>query len=245
MWVLTGDKIETAINIGYSCKLLNRSLKERIIDIDKIQNASEQNLQKDVGQQIKDLISSIKQEKKNGVVSDQNALIISGEALIYALKPSLEKDLVEITKYCSAVLCCRVSPKQKQEIVTLVRKYNNKDATLAIGDGANDVNMITAAHVGIGIRGLEGQQAARVSDYAIGEFKILRHLLFFHGRESYRKNSNLVCYNFYKNIVMVLPQFWFGIQNGFSGISLYDAYAYQLYNVFYTSIPIIIYAVFD
>ena len=79
---------------------------------------------------------------------------------------------------------------------------------MAIGDGANDVNMITAAHVGVGIRGREGQQAARSSDYAISEFRLLRKLLFVHGRECYRRNAALVCYNFFKNICLVLPQFW-------------------------------------
>ena len=122
---------------------------------------------------------------------------------------------MELASHCESVLCCRVSPKQKQEVVSLVRTEvkNNKlkrpkALTLAIGDGANDVNMITAAHVGIGIRGVEGQQAARASDYSIGEFKHLKRLLLFHGRESYRKNSFLVCYNFYKNVLNVLPQFW-------------------------------------
>jgi phospholipid-transporting ATPase len=76
---------------------------------------------------------------------------------------------------------------------------------LAIGDGANDVSMITAAHVGIGIKGVEGQQASRASDYAIGEFKMLRPLLFIHGRESYRRNTALVLFNFFKNIVLVFP----------------------------------------
>ena len=68
--------------------------------------------------------------------------------------------------------------------------------------------MITEAHVGVGIRGVEGQQAARASDYAIGEFKLLRRLILYCGRESYRKNSYLIFYNFYKNLVIVLPQFW-------------------------------------
>ena len=81
-------------------------------------------------------------------------------------------------------------------------------STLAIGDGANDVNMITSAHVGVGIKGLEGQQAARAADYSMGEFKLLRRLLLNHGRECYRRNSRLVCFNFYKNILVVLPQFW-------------------------------------
>ena len=117
--------------------------------------------------------------------------------------------------------------------------------SLAIGDGANDVNMITAAHVGIGIKGVEGQQAARASDYSIGEFKILRRLTLFYGRESYRKNSYLICYNFFKNMVLVLPQFWFGFYDGFSGQSTYNPFLFQLYNIIYASLPIVIYAVLD
>lgn len=118
--------------------------------------------------------------------------------------------------------------------------------TLSIGDGANDVQMITAAHVGVGIKGVEGQQAARASDYAIGEFKHLRKLVFYYGRESYRKNTILVLYSFYKNIVLVLPQFWYAVlfQN-LSGVTLYDAFLYQFVNILYTSAPIVIYAVFD
>lgn len=87
----------------------------------------------------------------------------------------------------------------------MVRKERPLVATLAIGDGANDVNMITAAHVGVGIKGLEGAQAARASDYAIGEFKILRRLLFLHGRECYRRNCGLILFNFYKNTLLVMP----------------------------------------
>lgn len=127
----------------------------------------------------------------------------------------------------------------------MVRKYNPTISTLAIGDGANDVSMITAAHVGVGIKGVEGQQASRASDYAVGEFKMLKGLVLVHGRESYRKNSDLVLYNFFKNIVLVFPQFWMSIYNNFSGQTPYDAYIYQLYNVFFTSMPIIIYSVFD
>ena len=89
-----------------------------------------------------------------------------------------------------------------------MRKLDPTAPTLAIGDGANDVNMITAAHVGVGIRGVEGQQAARASDYNIDQFKYLRNLLFYHGRECYRRNAALVCYNFFKNTLLVLPQFW-------------------------------------
>jgi phospholipid-transporting ATPase len=98
-----------------------------------------------------------------------------------------------------------------------VKQKHSKATTLSIGDGANDVNMITAAHVGVGISGLEGQQAARSADYAIGQFKFLKNLLFTHGREAYRRNAFLVCYIFYKNIVFVLPQFWYGFTSAFGG----------------------------
>jgi phospholipid-transporting ATPase len=105
--------------------------------------------------------------------------------------------------------------------------------------------MITAAHVGIGIKGVEGQQAARSSDYAIGEFKILKRLLFNYGREYYRKNSNIILYNFFKNIVLVMPVFWMGIFMVFSGQRIYENWLYSFFNVFYASWPIIIYGLFD
>lgn len=143
------------------------------------------------------------------------------------------------------VIACRVSPKQKAEVVNMVKvRFPNK-TTLAIGDGANDVNMITAAHIGIGISGLEGQQAARASDYAIGQFKHLRTLLLVHGREAYRRNSYVVGYMFYKNILFCVSLFWFGMFNTFSGQSFYDEWLYQMYNITFTFLSIMWFAIFD
>ncbi|KRX09193.1 P-type ATPase, cytoplasmic domain N [Pseudocohnilembus persalinus] len=250
VWVLTGDKVETARNIGYSCKLLSPSIAQHRIQL-KGEALNNDELAKElVKQQLKTTYTKIieeneKQLAETNELNTQNALIITGEALAHITDPDLADILINITMYCEAVLCCRVSPLQKQQIVSLVRKNNKSVSTLAIGDGANDVNMITAAHVGIGIKGLEGQQATRASDYAIGEFKLLRRLLFFHGREAYRRNSRLVCYNFYKNIVVVVPQFWFAFNNFFAGQTLYEPYMYQIYNVFYTSMPIMVYAIMD
>jgi phospholipid-transporting ATPase len=99
----------------------------------------------------------------------------------------------------------------------MVRTEHPKVSTLSIGDGANDVNMITAAHVGIGIQGLEGRQASRSADYSIGQFQFLKTLLFYHGREAYRRNAILVIYMFYKNIIFVVPQYWYGFVSAFSG----------------------------
>ncbi|KRX01550.1 P-type ATPase, cytoplasmic domain N [Pseudocohnilembus persalinus] len=243
LWVLTGDKVETAINIGYSCKLLTEDMNQFEV---QLSTEDAKNLKQGkivVKQKLEEINEKLKSQEH--LRNQKNALIITGDALIHGLEKEIAQTIIEITNHCDSVLCCRVSPKQKQEIVSLVKKNKPTSTTLAIGDGANDVNMITAAHVGVGIKGLEGYQASRASDYAIGEFKLLRRLLFVHGREAYRRNANLVCYNFYKNIVLVVPQFWYGWVNFFAGQTLYDSYIYQVYNVFYTSMPIMLYAVLD
>ena len=139
----------------------------------------------------------------------------------------------------NVVLACRVSPKQKAEVVHMVKSRNPSKTTLAIGDGANDVNMITAAHVGVGISGLEGQQAVKASDYAIGKFKFLKNLLFVHGREAYRRNSFAVLFIFYKNILGTSPIFFFGMFSLFSGSLPFHLILYNNFNPFYTSLPII------
>lgn len=117
--------------------------------------------------------------------------------------------------------------------------------TLAIGDGANDVAMILKAHVGIGIAGREGMQAARSSDYAISKFKFLKPLLFVHGAEAYRKISFLVCYNFYKNVLYVIVQYYFGFYSVFSGQTLYEPWLYQLYNISFTGGAVFYWGVMD
>jgi phospholipid-transporting ATPase len=105
--------------------------------------------------------------------------------------------------------------------------------------------MITAAHVGVGIQGLEGKQASRSADYAIGQFQYLRTLMFYHGREAYRRNAFLVIYMFYKNITFVMPQYWFGFVSAFSGQTLYESWIYQLYNIVFTAFPVMWYSVMD
>ena len=87
-----------------------------------------------------------------------NAVIVAGETLATIQEDDdLVKEFIDLCEGANVVLACRVSPKQKAEIVVMMRERNPEKTTLAIGDGANDVNMITAAHIGIGIAGLEGQ----------------------------------------------------------------------------------------
>jgi len=229
VWVLTGDKVETAINIAFSCNLITNEYNQIIIDGSSIDK---------VDREIQNAKLKLKPESKN-------AIIITGDALIHAMDKTLSSQLMEALEKCETVICSRVSPKQKQEVVALVRREKPSAITLAIGDGANDVNMIVGAHIGVGIRGVEGQQAARASDYAFGEFKFLKNLLFVHGRECYRRNAHLILYNFYKNIAVVAPHLWYGFINAFSGQSLFDPVFYQLFNMFLASLPIVIYAVYD
>ena len=154
----------------------------------------------------------------NMMPDQKNAMILSGESLniIYQNKGLLEL-MLSATDDMEVVIGCRVSPKQKGDIVALMRLRHKNKVTLAIGDGANDCSMISKAHVGVGIAGREGMQAARSSDFAIGKFKFLHKLLFLHGREAYRRNGELILFMFYKNVLYVMVQFMFGYYSVFSG----------------------------
>lgn len=134
-------------------------------------------------------------------------MIIEGKALTYALEKDLEKTFYDLATRCKAVVCCRVSPLQKALVVKVVKKFS-KSILLAIGDGANDVSMIQAAHVGIGISGVEGLQAARSADFAISQFRFLKKLLLVHGAWAYQRLSKMIFFYFYKNVAMYLTQFW-------------------------------------
>ncbi|OWK13662.1 ATP10D, partial [Cervus elaphus hippelaphus] len=127
------------------------------------------------------------------------ALIITGKTLEFALQESLQKQFLELTARCQAVVCCRATPLQKSEVVKLVRS-RLRVMTLAIGDGANDVSMIQVADIGIGISGQEGMQAVMASDFAVSQFRHLSKLLLVHGHWCYTRLSNMILYFFYKNV---------------------------------------------
>ena len=144
--------------------------------------------------------------------------VVDGAALEVVLSDDeLRLALLQITRQCKAVIACRVSPNQKKEMVELVKDNTESVKTLAIGDGANDVPMIQGAHIGVGISGQEGLQAANASDYSVGQFKFLKRLLLVHGRYNYRRMAKLVTYMLYKNILLALCPFWYTLVQGFSG----------------------------
>ena len=117
--------------------------------------------------------------------------------------------------------------------------------TLAIGDGANDVNMISSAHIGVGIMGKEGVQAAKVSDYAIAQFCFLRRLLFVNGREFYRKNYFIILFTFYKNIMVITPNIAYSFYCLFSSQSIYEENLFESFNLLFTTLPLVWFAVAD
>ncbi|CDW88026.1 phospholipid-translocating p-type flippase family [Stylonychia lemnae] len=232
-WLLTGDKVETAISVSQSCHLLNPSSKLFVIDKENHEG---------INQQIKEIQDYTDSKQQNS----QYSIVVTGNSLVLLSQNKEEKNnFIKLSKNADVVLGCRVSAIQKAELVKIVKENFKNEITLAIGDGANDVSMITEAHVGVGIQGKEGHQASRASDYALGQFQYLKNLLFVHGRESYRRDSYCVCYFYYKNILFVSPQFWFGIVNEFSGQNIYEIWIQQFYNIIFTSLPIIWYCIYD
>lgn len=249
IWVLTGDKEETAINIAVACNLV---LPKEYMDHIIINNATAPTVEA-----MKQLFLNEIQRYDNDLTAEGDnisalkprALIIDGPSLIDALSDTspdgLKELLLDISQRCKAVVACRVSPDQKREMVNLIKSGVPGVRTLAIGDGANDVAMIQEAHIGVGIKGEEGLQAVNSADYAIAQFRYLSELTLKHGRYNYIRMSTLVCYMFYKNILMSIAQFWFNFNCAFSGQKYYTEGAIQLFNLAYTSFPILLLSIYD
>ncbi|RZF35228.1 hypothetical protein LSTR_LSTR013949 [Laodelphax striatellus] len=181
---------------------------------------------------------------KEDIVTTDYALVMNGHSLVHALNPRLEKLFVEVSTSCKSVICCRVTPLQKAMVVEIVKKHR-KVVTLAIGDGANDVSMIKAAHIGVGISGQEGNQAMLASDYSLAQFRFLERLLLVHGRWSYYRMCKFLRYFFYKNFAFTICHFWFAFFCGFRAQTVFDPMFIAIYNLFYTSLPVLAIGVFD
>ncbi|KAG2236582.1 hypothetical protein INT48_000136 [Thamnidium elegans] len=231
LWVLTGDKTETAINIGFSCNLITVEMELLLVKADNREDTVIE-LQKALKRS-----SEVRGDKKC-------ALVIDGTTLKFALEPKSKNIMLGLGMRCASVICCRVSPKQKAEVVRLVKK-GLKVMTLAIGDGANDVSMIQEANVGIGISGVEGRQAVMASDYAIAQFRFLQKLLLVHGRWSYLRTAEMIMGFFFKNIVWTFVLFWYQIFCQFNGSMMFDYALVALYNLIFTSLPIIFLGIWD
>ncbi|RGB34694.1 hypothetical protein C1646_701333 [Rhizophagus diaphanus] len=282
IWVLTGDKMETAISIGFSTCLLSRDMNLIIVRggaygesgsaYEQMRNAVEkffptdQDIQNNIRSQVPPVMSvnsvprsstsharemslgrslSIISGVSNSPRPGGHALVIDGVALKYALEePWSRKLLLDLACRCKGVICCRVSPLQKAKVVELVKEGKNV-MTCAIGDGANDVSMIQAAHIGIGVAGEEGLQAVMASDYAIAQFRYLTRLLLVHGHYAYIRNSSMILNFFYKNMIGVGTLFWYQFFCGYSTTIVFE-YTYTLFwNLFFTCVAVLSIGVFD
>ncbi|NWX37371.1 AT10A ATPase, partial [Notiomystis cincta] len=256
IWVLTGDKQETAVNIAYACKLLDHDEEILTLNAESPETCAvllEQCLQCVESKFSNNTIDGATGNMTVGFtplyppsssVLSSLGLVIDGRTLAYALEPTLEDKFLALAKRCRSVLCCRSTPLQKSMVVKLVRD-KLKAMTLAIGDGANDVSMIQVADVGVGISGQEGMQAVMASDFAIPRFRHLEKLLLVHGHWCYSRLANMVLYFFYKNAMFVALLFWYQFYCGFSGSSMIDQWYLIFFNLFFSSLPQLITGVLD
>ncbi|KAF9593118.1 hypothetical protein IFM89_020328 [Coptis chinensis] len=251
IWVLTGDKMETAINIGYACSLLRQGMKQIVIDLES-QGIKALEKSEDKAAVTKaskaSIIHQISAGKAQLTASSESsnsfALIIDGKSLTYALEDDVKNMFLELAVGCASVICCRSSPKQKALVTRLVKTGTGK-TTLGIGDGANDVGMLQEADIGIGISGVEGMQAVMSSDIAIAQFRFLERLLLVHGHWCYRRISTMICYFFYKNVAFGITVFLFEAYTSFSGQAAYNDWYLSFYNVFFTALPALALGVLD
>ena len=250
IWVLTGDKQDTAEQIGRQCHLIDDEMKLfNLSTIDGNRNDIYEKMsllveQFDLEQFLEETKIDLDQIMdtlcEEGTIEEHIgniALIIDGITLLNVLNDKhLRKMFFLLGVISKSVICCRVTPNQKSQVIKLVKSFGNF-VTLSIGDGANDVPMILEASIGIGISGKEGTQAVRSADYAIGQFRFLEKLILFYGRNGYIKISKYICYYFYKNMVLVFTELLFVFYNGFSGQIFFPDWYGTMFNAVFTSWP--------
>ncbi|XP_059280312.1 phospholipid-transporting ATPase 2 [Lycium ferocissimum] len=226
-WMLTGDKQSTAIQIARSCNFVSPEPKGQLLLING-------RTEDEVGQSLERVLLTMR--ITNAEPKDV-AFVVDGWALEIVLK-HYRKAFTELAILSRTAICCRVTPSQKAQLVELLKSCDYR--TLAIGDGGNDVRMIQQADIGVGISGREGLQAARAADYSIGKFRFLKRLILVHGRYSYNRTAFLSQYSFYKSLLICFIQIFFSFISGVSGTSLFNSVSLMAYNVFYTSVPVLV-----
>ncbi|GAA6021480.1 hypothetical protein JCM11491_006510 [Sporobolomyces phaffii] len=249
LWILTGDKLQTAIEIGFSCNLLTNDMDIMILSAEseegtraQIESGLDKVHRSKAG--LAPLATDAGEKVTGAAKTGGFAVVIDGETLRYALEDNLKPMFLELTTQCNAVVCCRVSPSQKALTVKLVKDGKNA-MTLAIGDGANDVAMIQEAHIGVGIAGLEGAQASMSADYAVGQFRYLTKLLLVHGRWCYIRVADMHANFFYKNIVWTLTLFLYQGFCNFDSTYMYEYTLIMLFNLVFTSLPVAALGILD
>uniref|UniRef100_H2ZKF7 Phospholipid-transporting ATPase n=1 Tax=Ciona savignyi TaxID=51511 RepID=H2ZKF7_CIOSA len=253
VWVVTGDKRETATNIGRSCRLIhqNDEVIELITETPTQSNMRYRNYWTPLFQ----AKTTNGENCRKSNIRRQFFMVIDGRTLDFVLgtgnrdqPDTLVKEIADkfvlLARRCRSVLCCRATPLQKGMVLKLIKDKLHV-MTLAIGDGANDVSMIQVADIGVGLSGQEGMQAVMSSDYALAQFRFLKKLLLVHGHWNYARLASMVLYFFYKNAAFVFLIFWFQILCGFSGGNMIEQSYLLIFNLIFTSVPPLVNGVLD
>ncbi len=228
IWLLTGDKTETALAVARGARLVEPPFTL----FDLVQQANPE-------EKLDSLLSNSDESKYSQVV-----VSVDGGCVDYMIECRLfRNNLYGVIKRCQAVIASRLSPLQKSHLVRLIKKTDAQSTTLAIGDGGNDVSMIEEAHIGIGIVGKEGTAAARAGDFSFAQFRFLKKAVLVHGYWNYQRLAYLLQYSFYKSVTTFSCMLFFGVVSDFSGNALYDTWFLVFYNMLFTSFPILVYAV--
>lgn len=229
IWMLTGDKRETAINIAHSARICKPY--SQVVVLDQVDG--------DVEQQIASTLVQVSKDSHTVVVIDGQTLVEIEK------KDVLSSIFYELLLRVDSVICCRASPSQKASMVKKIRHKVPKSITLAIGDGGNDIAMIQEAHVGVGISGKEGLQAARVADYSIAQFRFLQRLLLVHGHWNYVRTAKYILLTFWKEMLFYSIQIMYQRWNGYTGTSLYESDSLTVWNTLFTSLPVMLPGIFE
>ena len=257
--MLTGDKEETAVNIAFATRLVDtkcelifatnghsndagtlRGIAALRVEAKRRRSAEPADL--------KPLVLVVDDVTLQHI-ADETAFKAAAESSLAAqdeaAESSLLQDFQELLMQARALIACRCRPDQKAMLVQLLRSWDKTARVLAIGDGANDVDMIQSAHVGVGIAGKEGSQAVNACDFAVGQFSHLQRLLLVHGRWNYSRMSLLVSYQLYKSIINTMVQYYFSASTGWSGQKWYVEVFSQIFGLLIVQFPILMLAVLD
>uniref|UniRef100_A0A8C8ZK18 Phospholipid-transporting ATPase n=1 Tax=Prolemur simus TaxID=1328070 RepID=A0A8C8ZK18_PROSS len=217
VWMLTGDKLETATCTAKNAHLVTRNQDIHIFRL--VTNRGEAHLELNAFRRKHDC-----------------ALVISGDSLEVCLK-FYEYEFMELACQCPAVVCCRCAPTQKAQIVRLLQERTGK-LTCAVGDGGNDVSMIQESDCGVGVEGKEGKQASLAADFSITQFKHLGRLLMVHGRNSYKRSAALSQFVIHRSLCISTMQAVFSSVFYFASVPLYQGFLIIGYSTIYTMFPV-------
>eukprot|EP00897_Mesotaenium_endlicherianum_P004761 jgi/Mesen1/4312/ME000022S03601 len=230
-WMLTGDKRTTAVQIALACNLIRPEPEGVLLEVVGTDS-------REVGASLEAVLSGLRSAADSPATARDAAVVFDGYTLAAALRDHRDT-FSALALLAKTAICCRATPSQKAELVALVA--GGEYRTLAIGDGGNDVRMIQMAHVGVGISGREGLQAARAADFSFAKFRFLKRLIMVHGRYSYVRTSFIAQYSLYKSLLLAFTQIFYSLWSGISGTSLSNTFSLMAYNVAYTSLPAFFY----